>query len=50
MTQHLSSGRDTSMENMMESFKIAAVSMNSPFDELDWVFGQMDDYCREAAN
>ena len=38
------------MENMMESFKIAAVSMNSPFDELDWVFGQMDDYCREAAN
>ena len=34
----------------MESFKIAAVSMNSPFNELDWVFGQMDDYCRKAAD
>lgn len=34
----------------MESFKIAAVSMNSPFDELDWVLDQMEAYCREAAN
>ncbi|MGZ0164834.1 MAG: carbon-nitrogen hydrolase family protein [Planctomycetales bacterium] len=33
----------------MESFKIAAVSMNSPFDELDWVFDQMDSYCHQAA-
>jgi N-carbamoylputrescine amidase len=34
----------------VESFKIAAVSMNSPFDELDWVFDQMDAYCQEAAD
>jgi len=33
----------------MESFKIAAVSMNSPFDELEWVFGQMDASCQKAA-
>ncbi|NQV23137.1 MAG: hypothetical protein HQ518_02120 [Rhodopirellula sp.] len=33
----------------MESFRIAAVSMNSPFSELDRVFTQMDDYCRQAA-
>ncbi len=34
----------------MESFKIASVSMNSPFGEYDWVLAQMDGYCRKAAD
>ena len=34
----------------MESFKIAAVSMNSPFGEIDGVMNRMDSYCREAAD
>ena len=34
----------------MESFKIAAVSMNSPFGEYDQVLDQMDSHCRNAAD
>lgn len=34
----------------MESFKVAAVSMNSPFDQLEWVFDEVTEYCRQAAD
>lgn len=33
----------------MESFRIAAVSMNSPFGQYQQVLDRMDEYCREAA-
>ena len=34
----------------MESFRVAAVSMNSPFAQMEWVFDQMSQYCRSAAD
>jgi predicted amidohydrolase len=33
----------------MESFRIAAVSMNSPFDQVDWMWDQVDEYTKQAA-
>lgn len=34
----------------MQSFRVASVSMNSPLGELEWVFEQVQNRCREAAD
>lgn len=34
----------------MESFKVAAVSMNSPFGEYENVLARMEEYCRQATD
>ena len=34
----------------MESFKIAVASMNSPFDQYEWVLAKMDEFCAQAAH
>ena len=33
----------------MQPFRVASVSMNSPFGERDWVFDQVGNWCRQAA-